>query len=202
MFDFEYLDHKLIPDLYLLNKLTMKSMRDEFKLIRWEARSRILWAYDDRYEALFMMKIENERSLDMLPEHSIAIKKKEYGFYELRDDMDLSKLPKLSELYRSMISPTKACYDISMLGCLNAIAGAIKNITNGRIRMKSLSSIPEARFERLELQENGIRLLTPGRLQLVATFRHESNKFRRAREYYTSDELTFMPFMDTEQTAP
>ena len=44
MFDFEYLDHKLIPDLYLLNKLTMKSMRDEFKLIRWEARSRILWA--------------------------------------------------------------------------------------------------------------------------------------------------------------
>lgn len=136
----------------------------------WSPSHRILWTLQDANQVLFLVKIEDQFTLEILPNYPCEIEHTFTDIVKLRKCEDALRIKEHFEAFNDSTGSTVEEY------CCNkelgiAFARDIRELTEGRITMKSITFANLLHCDNLEIRANGIKLSKDGEWQAFVKYR-------------------------------
>ena len=160
----------LIPYSRAMMLLSDSARKKSFRKMFWSPAQRILWTLQDAEQCLFLVKVEDAFTLDILPAYPCDIEHTETDIIKIHKSDDALRIRDFYEEFNRATGSVVKEY------CCNqergmAFAKEIREMTEGRITMKSLSYSNQLPCDNLEIREKGIKLSKDGEWQAIMKYR-------------------------------
>ena len=136
----------------------------------WSPSHKILWTLQDANQVLFLVKVEDQFTLEILPKYPCEIEHTETDIVRLRKGDDALRIKELFEEFNNVTGSIVDEYSCNQERGI-AFARDIREITEGRITIKSITFANLLHCDNLEIRENGIKLSKDGEWQAFVKYR-------------------------------
>ena len=160
----------LIPYSRAMMLLSDSARKKSFRKMFWSPSQRILWTLQDAEQCLFLVKVEDAFTLDILPTYPCDIEHTETDIIKLHKGNEALRIGELYEEFNRATGSVVSAY------CCNqergmAFAKEIREMTEGRITMKSLTFSYQLSCDNLEIRDKGIKLSRDREWQAIIKYR-------------------------------
>ena len=178
----------LIPYSRAMMLLSDSARKRTSRKMYWSPSHKILWTLQDANQCLFLVKVEDQFTLEILPTYPCEIEHTETDIVKLHKSDEPLRIRELYEEFNKITGSVESNYC-----CYNergmALAREIRELTQGRITMKSLSFSNQLSCDNLEIRTDGIKLSKDGKWQAFMKYRKLMH-FRPCRKELPAPILT------------
>ena len=136
----------------------------------WSPSHRILWTLQDANQVLFLVKVEDQFTIEILPSYPCEIEHTFTDIVRLRRSDEPLKIKELFEEFNNVTGSIVDEYSCNQERGM-AFARDIREMTEGKITMKSLTFSYLLPCDNLEIRDKGIKLSKDGEWQAIMKYR-------------------------------
>lgn len=160
----------LIPYSRAMMLLSDSARKRTSRNMYWSPAHKILWTLQDANQVLFLVKVEDQFTLEILPSYPCEIEHTFTDIVRLRRSDEPLKIKELFDEFGAKLGSTVESYKCNQERGM-AFARDIREITEGKITMKSLTFSYLLPCDSLEIRANGIKLSKDGEWQAFVKYR-------------------------------
>lgn len=160
----------LIPYSRAMMLLSDSARKRTSRNMYWSPAHKILWTLQDANQVLFLVKVEDQFTLEILPSYPCEIEHTFTDIVRLRRSDEPLKIKELYEQFNELTGKAVEEYSCNQERGM-AFAKEIREMTEGRITMKSLTFSYLLLCDNLEIRDKGIKLSKDGEWQAIMKYR-------------------------------
>lgn len=160
----------IIPKSKAMIWLTVGARKKIAKKMFWDSRSRILWAMQDTRQALFLVKVTDPFALEILPYYDSEIEHTASEIFHLYRSDEARAIKQKFEEFSKAVGETLSSYDCHG-EFVQAFSRDVREMTEGKISIKSLRFLTDLSCDTLHIKSNGIHLVKNGDWQAFIIYR-------------------------------
>lgn len=150
--------------------LTSGGRRKISKKMYWHHTSRILWSIQDTRQALFLTKVTDPFALEILPYYDSEIEHTASEIFHLYRSDEARAIKQKFEEFSKAVGETLSSYDCHG-EFVQAFSRDVREMTEGKISIKSLRFLTDLPCDTLHIKSNGIHLVRNGDWQAFIIYR-------------------------------
>lgn len=160
----------IVPKSKAMIWLTVGARKKIAKKMFWDPQSRILWAMQDTRQSLFLTKVTDLLALEILPSYDAEIEHTASEIFSLTRSDEARAIKQKFEEFSKATGEVLQTYDCNG-EFVQAFSRDVREMTEGKISIKSLRFLTDLPCDTLHIKSNGIHLIKNGDWQAFIIYR-------------------------------